>query len=199
MRPWCRCSWAHTRCHNLSPPSGCTTCSEQCPTQAAGGIPWTTTSSCCRSATSGLSRSCCLPPTVVLPATCPPATLIPASLHPQLSENATLGPAVKPLPWQQEDRDVAAGTLCDVAGWGVITHAGRKPDLLQYLLLPVMDRATCNLRKYHDGTVTERMMCAESKRNKDSCKVWGGAEQGPRKISASRWAGGAGRGVGGGD
>ncbi|XP_036898199.1 complement factor D [Sturnira hondurensis] len=88
----------------------------------------------------------------------------------QLSENATLGPAVKPLPWQQEDHDVAAGTLCDVAGWGVINHSGHKPDLLQYLLLPVIDRATCNLRKYHDGTVTERMMCAESKRNKDSCK-----------------------------
>ncbi|XP_045687323.1 transmembrane protease serine 9-like [Phyllostomus hastatus] len=88
----------------------------------------------------------------------------------QLSENATLGPAVKPLPWQQEDRDVAGGTLCDVAGWGVINHSGRKPDLLQYLLLPVINRTICNLRKYHDGTVTERMMCAESKRNMDSCK-----------------------------
>ncbi|XP_054441308.1 complement factor D [Pteronotus mesoamericanus] len=88
----------------------------------------------------------------------------------QLSENATLGPAVKPLPWQQEDREVTAGTLCDLAGWGMIKNTGRKPDLLQYLLLPVIDRATCNLRKFHDGTVTERMMCAESKRNADSCK-----------------------------
>lgn len=87
----------------------------------------------------------------------------------QLSENATLGPAVKPLPWQREDRDVAAGTLCDVAGWGVVSHTGRRPDRLQYLLLPVMDRATCNLRVYHDGTITERMMCAESNR-RDSCK-----------------------------
>lgn len=73
---------------------------------------------------------------------------------------------------------MAAGTRCDVAGWGVINHSGRKPDLLQHLVLPVIDRTTCNLRKYHDGTVTERMMCAESQRRKDSCKVWGGAEGG---------------------
>lgn len=85
-----------------------------------------------------------------------------------------LGPAVQPLPWQREDRDVAAGTLCDVAGWGVVSHTGRQPDRLQYLTLPVLDRATCNLRRYHDGTVTERMMCAESNR-RDSCKVRSGA------------------------
>uniref|UniRef100_A0A8B9WTG6 Complement factor D n=1 Tax=Bos mutus grunniens TaxID=30521 RepID=A0A8B9WTG6_BOSMU len=87
----------------------------------------------------------------------------------QLSEKAVLGPAVQLLPWQREDRDVAAGTLCDVAGWGVVSHTGRKPDRLQHLLLPVLDRATCNLRTYHDGTITERMMCAESNR-RDTCK-----------------------------
>lgn len=87
----------------------------------------------------------------------------------KLSDKAELGPAVQLLPWQREDRDVAAGTLCDVAGWGVVTHAGRRPDRLQYLSLPVLGRATCNLRTYHDGTITERMMCAESHR-RDTCK-----------------------------
>lgn len=77
---------------------------------------------------------------------------------------------MQPLAWQREDRDVAAGTLCDVAGWGVVTHAGRRPDRLQHLLLRVIDRATCNLRTYHDGTITERMMCGESNR-RDTCKV----------------------------
>lgn len=81
---------------------------------------------------------------------------------------------MQPLPWQREDRDVAARTLCDVAGWGVVSHTGRQPDRLQYLTLRVMDRATCNLRRYHDGTVTERMMCAESNR-RDTCKVRSGA------------------------
>uniref|UniRef100_A0A8C5ZE11 Complement factor D n=1 Tax=Marmota marmota marmota TaxID=9994 RepID=A0A8C5ZE11_MARMA len=87
----------------------------------------------------------------------------------QLSEKAALGPAVQPLALQREDRDVAPGTLCDVAGWGVVSHAGRRPDRLQHVLLPVLDRATCNLRTYHDGAITPRMMCAESNR-RDSCR-----------------------------
>ncbi|XP_013001076.1 complement factor D [Cavia porcellus] len=87
----------------------------------------------------------------------------------QLSEKAVLGPRVRPLPLQRQDRDVAPGTLCDVAGWGVVSHTGRRPDRLQHVRLPVLDRATCNLRQYHDGTITERMMCAESNR-RDSCK-----------------------------
>ncbi|XP_004632968.1 complement factor D [Octodon degus] len=87
----------------------------------------------------------------------------------QLSEKAVLGPAVQPLPLQRVDRDVAPGTLCDVAGWGVVSHSGRRPDRLQHVRLPVLDRATCNLRRYHDGAISERMMCAESKR-RDSCK-----------------------------
>ncbi|VTJ68844.1 Hypothetical predicted protein [Marmota monax] len=87
----------------------------------------------------------------------------------QLSEKAALGPAVQPLALQREDRDVAPGTLCDVAGWGEVSHAGRRPDRLQHVLLPVLDRATCNLRTYHDGAITPRMMCAESNR-RDSCR-----------------------------
>lgn len=85
---------------------------------------------------------------------------------------------MKTLRWQREDRDVPAGTLCDVAGWGVVSHTGRQPDRLQYLTLPVLDRAICNLRRYHDGTVTERMMCAESSHRRDSCKVRGEAREG---------------------
>ncbi|KAM6168038.1 LOW QUALITY PROTEIN: myeloblastin-like [Erethizon dorsatum] len=71
----------------------------------------------------------------------------------QLSQKAVLGPAVRPLPLQREDRDVAPGTLCDVAGWGVVTHSGRRPDRLQHVRLQVLDRATCNLRPHHDGAI----------------------------------------------
>ncbi|XP_029774725.1 complement factor D-like isoform X2 [Suricata suricatta] len=87
----------------------------------------------------------------------------------QLSDKAELGPNVQPLAWQRLDRDVAAGTLCDVAGWGVVSHTGRRPDLLQQLQLRVLDRATCNQRTYHDGTITQSMMCGESNR-RDTCK-----------------------------
>ncbi|XP_055968850.1 complement factor D [Sorex fumeus] len=88
----------------------------------------------------------------------------------QLSEKVELGPAVQPLPWQHDARLLEAGTMCDVAGWGVTSYAGSRPDRLQYLSRPVMDRATCNHRLYHDGTITEHMLCVESNRRRDSCK-----------------------------
>ncbi|ERE72367.1 complement factor D [Cricetulus griseus] len=87
----------------------------------------------------------------------------------KLSQNVSLGPYVSPLPLQSEDRDVAPGTLCDVAGWGVVSHAGRRPDVLQKLTVPIMDRNTCNLRVHHDGVVTQNMICTESNR-RDSCR-----------------------------
>ncbi|XP_021061281.1 complement factor D isoform X1 [Mus pahari] len=87
----------------------------------------------------------------------------------KLSQNASLGPHVRPLPLQHEDKEVEPGTLCDVAGWGVVTHAGRRPDVLQQLTVSIMDRMTCNLRTYHDGAVTINMMCAESNR-RDTCR-----------------------------
>ncbi|XP_028627598.1 complement factor D isoform X2 [Grammomys surdaster] len=87
----------------------------------------------------------------------------------KLSQNVSLGPHVRPLPLQSEDREVIPGTLCDVAGWGVVTHAGRRPDVLQHLTMSIMDRNTCNLRTHHDGAVTKNMMCAESNR-RDTCR-----------------------------
>ncbi|CAO2641537.1 Complement factor D [Lemmus lemmus] len=62
----------------------------------------------------------------------------------QLSQNVSLGPYVHPLPLQRGDRDIPPGTLCHVAGWGVVSHAGRRPDVLQTLTVPIMDRDTCN-------------------------------------------------------
>lgn len=62
------------------------------------------------------------------------------------------------------------GTLCDVAGWGVVTHAGRRPDVLQQLTVTIMDRETCNQRTHHDGAVTKNMLCTESNR-RDTCRV----------------------------
>ncbi|XP_051028672.1 complement factor D [Acomys russatus] len=87
----------------------------------------------------------------------------------KLSQNVSLGPYVQPLPLQSNDTEVEAGTLCEVAGWGVVSHAGRRPDALQVLRVPIMDRNTCNRRVHHDGAITQNMMCAESNR-KDSCR-----------------------------
>lgn len=88
----------------------------------------------------------------------------------QLEEPAALGPDVQTLPLQREDREVPSGTLCRVAGWGVTKNTGQRPDKLQSVDLPVMSRARCNERAFYDGDITEKLMCAESRR-KDSCKV----------------------------
>ncbi|XP_027701154.1 complement factor D [Vombatus ursinus] len=87
----------------------------------------------------------------------------------QLAEKATLSSAVQPLPYQRGARDIAGGTLCSVAGWGITSHAGRKPDRLQQVELPIMDRTVCNQRIYYDNDITDKMICAES-RKKDACR-----------------------------
>lgn len=74
------------------------------------------------------------------------------------------------LPFQREDRDVAADTVCEVAGWGTTDHSGTRPDKLHQVERPVISRDVCNHRTRHDGTITHNMMCTDSRR-KDTCKV----------------------------
>lgn len=88
----------------------------------------------------------------------------------QLEEEAELNAHVQVLPLQREDRDVAPDTVCEVAGWGTINHSGRRPDKLYQLERPVLSRDVCNHRTRHDHTITEKMMCTDSRR-KDTCKV----------------------------
>uniref|UniRef100_A0A8C9FAS4 Peptidase S1 domain-containing protein n=1 Tax=Pavo cristatus TaxID=9049 RepID=A0A8C9FAS4_PAVCR len=87
----------------------------------------------------------------------------------QLEEKAELNEHVQVLPFQREDREVAADTLCAVAGWGTVTHSGMRPDRLQEVQRPVISRELCNHRTRHDRTITEKMMCTDS-RKKDTCK-----------------------------
>ncbi|XP_002197305.5 complement factor D [Taeniopygia guttata] len=87
----------------------------------------------------------------------------------QLEEKAELNSDVRVLPFQREDRDVAADTVCEVAGWGTTDHSGSRPDRLQQVERPVISRDVCNHRTRHDGTITHEMMCTDSRR-KDTCK-----------------------------
>uniref|UniRef100_A0A8C4U2I4 Complement factor D n=1 Tax=Falco tinnunculus TaxID=100819 RepID=A0A8C4U2I4_FALTI len=87
----------------------------------------------------------------------------------QLEEKAELNEHVQVLPFQREDRDVAADTVCKVAGWGTTSHSGHRPDELHSLERPVISRDVCNHRTRHDHTITEKMMCTDS-RKKDTCK-----------------------------
>ncbi|KAM6463806.1 complement factor D-like [Liasis olivaceus] len=87
----------------------------------------------------------------------------------QLEEPAVLGPNVRTLAYQTANNDIPEHTLCEVAGWGIISNTGKKTDRLRYVQLKIISRDQCNRRRFHDGSVTENMMCAESKK-KDSCK-----------------------------
>ncbi|KAF7237120.1 Complement factor D [Varanus komodoensis] len=87
----------------------------------------------------------------------------------QLEERVPLGPHVRLLGYQTENRDVPAGTRCEVVGWGITSNTGKRPDKLHSVELGIMDRTQCNHRIYHDGSITANMMCAESKK-KDACK-----------------------------
>ncbi|XP_067418389.1 complement factor D [Emydura macquarii macquarii] len=86
----------------------------------------------------------------------------------QLEEKALLNEHVKVLPFQRQDSDVPADTLCEVAGWGKMTHSGALPDKLQQVALPVISRKECNQRNRHDNSITEKMMCTNS-RKLDTC------------------------------
>ncbi|XP_070799703.1 complement factor D-like [Pituophis catenifer annectens] len=87
----------------------------------------------------------------------------------QLAEPAVLGSHVQILPYQTVNNDVPEHTRCEVAGWGITSNTGKKTDKLKFVQLSIIGRNQCNRRQYHDGSVTENMMCAES-RKKDSCK-----------------------------
>nr|DBA28392.1 TPA: hypothetical protein GDO54_008769 [Pyxicephalus adspersus] len=87
----------------------------------------------------------------------------------KLSESVTLSDKVKPIQLQSEDKVIPAGTKCLVSGWGKIKRTGKKPDLLNEVLVPVISREVCNGRGYYQDEITKNMMCAGTGRQ-DSCE-----------------------------
>ncbi|KAG8454645.1 hypothetical protein GDO86_001023 [Hymenochirus boettgeri] len=87
----------------------------------------------------------------------------------ELAEKVTLNPAVKPLAFQTDDTNIPENTQCLVSGWGQMKQTGKKADILQDVLVPVISRDLCNRRDYYDNEITVNMMCAGEK-GKDSCE-----------------------------
>lgn len=87
----------------------------------------------------------------------------------QLNETVILGPEVQVFPTEREDVDVEAGTECRVAGWGMISLTGKRPDKMHQVEVPIISRETCNRRDQYDNEITRNMLCAGGRR-KDSCE-----------------------------
>ncbi|GLW58035.1 serine protease [Kitasatospora phosalacinea] len=63
---------------------------------------------------------------------------------------------------------VPAGTVADIAGWGVLQEGGSAPARLQYAQVTVLDHSTC--KKAYPGDITDQMLCAaDPKGHMDAC------------------------------
>ncbi|GCC19492.1 hypothetical protein chiPu_0021081, partial [Chiloscyllium punctatum] len=70
-------------------------------------------------------------------------------------------------------KDLKAGVICRIIGWGQTSPRDKKQsDTLKEATISVIDRKTCNSKKYYNGTpvITDNMICAGDKKGrKDSC------------------------------
>ncbi|NWV81842.1 GRAA protein, partial [Dasyornis broadbenti] len=91
----------------------------------------------------------------------------------QLQGRAKLNKAVKLIPLPTSDDDLKPGTICTVAGWGMIaSHPPKYPTALMEVNITVISRQICNDKKHYGGkpAITENMICAGATNGKkDSC------------------------------
>ncbi|XP_060686025.1 granzyme K-like [Hemiscyllium ocellatum] len=70
-------------------------------------------------------------------------------------------------------KDPKAGVNCRIIGWGQTSPRDKKQsDTLKEATISVIDRKTCNSKKYYNGSpvITDNMICAGDKKGrKDSC------------------------------
>ncbi|XP_067889020.1 granzyme K-like isoform X2 [Heterodontus francisci] len=70
-------------------------------------------------------------------------------------------------------KDLKAGVKCTIVGWGQTSPRDKaQSDILKEASVSVIDRKTCNSKKYYNGkpVITDNMICAGDKKGKkDSC------------------------------
>lgn len=82
---------------------------------------------------------------------------------------------MKPIDLPTSGDDPKPGTVCRVAGWGLVTNECEDfSDTLREVKVTIISRETCNSTKYYgnETTITDGMICAGSEKGKrDSCRV----------------------------
>ncbi|XP_037386182.1 granzyme A-like [Talpa occidentalis] len=90
----------------------------------------------------------------------------------QLSKKATINKNVAILSLPRKEEDVKPNSTCRVAGWGKVGNKGSSSDTLKEVNVTVIDRKTCNGKKYYNynPVIGLNMICAGNiKGGKDSC------------------------------
>lgn len=72
----------------------------------------------------------------------------------------------------QQDHDLDAGINVTISGWGALSSGGVSPLNLQYVEIPVVDRAICANAYRNVNAVNENMICAGlyGVGGRDACK-----------------------------
>ncbi|XP_067853473.1 transmembrane protease serine 9-like [Heptranchias perlo] len=85
---------------------------------------------------------------------------------------------IKILPLPTSAKDLKSGVKCSIIGWGQTSVRDKKQsDTLKEADVTVIDRKTCNSKKYYNRNpvITDNMICAGDKKGKkDSCLGDGG-------------------------
>uniref|UniRef100_A0A8D2BCZ1 Granzyme A n=1 Tax=Sciurus vulgaris TaxID=55149 RepID=A0A8D2BCZ1_SCIVU len=90
----------------------------------------------------------------------------------QLKKQATINKNVAILQLPKMGVDVEPGTMCRVAGWGMVRNKSPPSDTLREVNVTIIDRKICNDKKHYDfkPVIGMNMICAGSLRGgKDSC------------------------------
>uniref|UniRef100_A0A8C1S7C6 trypsin n=1 Tax=Cyprinus carpio TaxID=7962 RepID=A0A8C1S7C6_CYPCA len=90
----------------------------------------------------------------------------------QLSAPIELNRNVSLAPLPKQNAGLLAGRVCQVSGWGSISHSGGlTPLTLRTVKLPIVSTSKCNSSNSFSGNITTNMICAGSSTGgKDACK-----------------------------
>lgn len=90
----------------------------------------------------------------------------------KLSSSVTYSKTVRPVCMASYGANVPGDTLATVVGWGMLSHVGPRPDILQEITFKTWGNQRCSSTYGSNapGGITDHMLCAGQK-GQDSCMV----------------------------
>ena len=90
----------------------------------------------------------------------------------KLASPVTYTKTVRPVCLAPYGANVPGETTATVVGWGMLSHTGPRPDILQEITFKTWDNQKCSSTYGSNapGGITDHMLCAGQK-GQDSCMV----------------------------